>query len=88
MCLIVSECGSAEDFDVGTGPGPKLEVFRGVWSFGLESRTTEVMAVSDFDANIQRFSENANMLHRNFTVISVKTRNPTKFLNLINALYQ
>lgn len=88
MCLIVSECGSAEDFDVGTGPGPKLEVFRGVWSFGLESRTTEVMAVSDFDANIQRFSENANMLHRNFTVVLVKTRISSNLLNPINAPQQ
>lgn len=88
MCLIVSECGSAEDFDVGTGPGPKLEVFRGVWSFGLESRTTEVMAVSDFDANIQRFSENANMLHRNFTVVLVKTRVSSNLLNPINAPQQ
>jgi len=88
LCLIVSECGSAEDFDVGTGPGPKLEVFRGVWSFGLESRTTEVMAVSDFDANIQRFSENANMLHRNFTVVLVKTRVSSNLLNPINAPQQ
>jgi len=46
------------------------------------------MAVSDFDANIQRFSENANMPHRNFTVVLVKTRVSSNLLNPINAPQQ
>lgn len=41
------------------------------------------MAVSNFNANIQRISENANSMHRNFTVIVVKTPLMAILLNSI-----
>jgi len=60
---------------------------RSDWSFGFETRTTEVMAVSDFTANIQRFSENANISDRNFTIIVVKTRRQVVLLDTVQLVY-
>lgn len=58
----------------------------GIGGFGFERRTTEVMAVSNFNANIQRISENANSPDRNFTVFVVKTPSSVVFLNSIQAI--
>lgn len=44
------------------------------------------MAVSNFNANIQRISENANSPDRNFTVFVVKTPSSVVFLNSIQAI--
>lgn len=46
------------------------------------------MAVSNFNANIQRFSENANSMDRNFTVFVVKTPFFTVLLNSIQVIDQ
>ncbi|HAO45510.1 MAG TPA: hypothetical protein DCQ97_01190 [Chitinophagaceae bacterium] len=75
--------GSDRIFDVGLlYPDQNWMVFRGaIGVLDFETGTTEVMAVSDFDANILRFSENANLPDRNFTVFVVKTLRLPFFLN-------
>ncbi len=46
------------------------------------------MAVSNFNANIQRISENANSPDRNFTVFVVKTPSSVVSLNSIQTIKQ
>ena len=53
------------------------------WRLRPEKRITEVIVISNFSANIIRFSENANFFDSNFTVKGVLLLKKGNYLRII-----